>query len=256
MTKTAAFAVLAGYALVGATHGVTSGNRGLQPLITTSPGVTTYLSACGFYPPIDPALTVTTTIVGETLSGATVSIGATPFLANDTLAVNPDPRVPCSFDTTLPPAELCGPCPGLTVVGAGTPSLSITGVANATTYEACLRRVVYRPISFGGEEGFVDRIITFTATSGTAASATKTITVVPATSSDACSALLSSTSVTLSTTLPPDGPTPYPLPYDADCVGTACNALLYLAPAGLTVTTGSSGLVGRADLFFNLFVSS
>lgn len=173
MTKAAKAAALA--LLLGGTSSVFADvvrGRALAPIVTTTPGTTSYLSACGFYPPVDPGVTVTTTVVGESITSASVTFGpGDPFIANDTLAVNPDPFSPCSFDTSLPPAELCGPCPGLTVTGEGTTALAIIGVGNATAYSSCLRRVVYRSVAFGGEEGLGDRTVVFTVTSGPGLSA-------------------------------------------------------------------------------------
>lgn len=215
--------------------------RALAPLaVTTTAGTTHYISACGSFPPVDPGLTVTPGAT-DSLTSATAAITA-GGQTTDALDVNPDPHVVCSFERT------CSPCPGLTVTGTGGATVTISGAGTTAAYQACMQRVIFRSTAFGGQEGLGDRTITFTVNDAAgAATATKTVTY-DAADDAACSAALNANSVFFTNDAPAGF---YPVPYDAACSGGPCDAVL-IAPFA-TVTAGSSGLVGRARLFYNTF---
>lgn len=124
-------------------------------LIATSPGATGYIAAClRVSLPIDPGVTAL-----RPLLEVVVTFGPTAPGPGDVLRVNPDPTLECSYgpvtaDPGGPPAAGCPLCAGLTVLGSGTPTLTVrapTGSAPPALFTSCLRRVVFGSTAAPGE---------------------------------------------------------------------------------------------------------
>jgi hypothetical protein len=162
------------------------------------PGGVANLEACAWHPYVAPALRLT----GASPDAADPAVDYASVVVvsgnagNDSLRLDPDPAAPCSWGAPIAGSgvisgpQTCGPCPPLAVAFTGAPPsnssvLTLTGVAPASLFQACLRRLTLASVAYGGQEGLGPRTLSFAAhragaSEGDNAVDTATVTWVPA----------------------------------------------------------------------------
>lgn len=135
-------------------------------LQTNQQAPVTNLQACAWHPYVAPALRLTgaeATASDPPLDYASVTV-MSGNAGNDSLRLDPDPAAPCSWGApvggsgVLGGPQTCGPCPPLSLALTGAPPsnasvLTLTGVAPASVFQGCLRRLTLSSVAYGGEEG-------------------------------------------------------------------------------------------------------